>query len=101
MECSTQEWCLGGDACKKGHIGLACSECSKGWFIFQGSCFPCQKNARYYSLIFMGVVLCVGAIVMLVFADKLGKMMRSAGVMKKKLKKQLGKNERGRAAKAG
>ena len=101
LECSTAEWCLGGDECKEGHIGLACSECTKGWFIFQGSCFPCQKNARYYSLIFMGVVLCVGAIIMLVFADKLGRLMRSAGVMKKRLKKQLGKDERKRAAKAG
>ena len=48
LECSTAEWCLGGDRCKTGHRGLACSECEKGWFIFQGSCFPCQKNARYY-----------------------------------------------------
>ena len=35
--------------------GLGVQRVREGWFIFQGSCFPCQKNARYYSLIFMGV----------------------------------------------
>lgn len=101
LGCSTPEWCLGGDECKEGHRGLACSECEKGWFIFQGSCFPCQKDARYYSMIFMGVCLCVLAIATLVFADKIGKFMRQAGIIKKKLKKGLDDDERKRAAKFG
>lgn len=101
LGCSTAEWCLGGDECKEGHRGLACSECEKGWFIFQGSCFPCQKDARYYSMIFMGVCLCVLAIATLVFADKIGKFMRQAGMLQKKLKKGLDNDERKRAAKFG
>ena len=96
--CATAEWCLGGDQCKEGHKGRACADCEKGWFLFQGSCFPCQKNARYYSLIFIGVFLCVTAIIVLVFADKIGKIMRNAGLRKKKMKKGLGEDEKKRAA---
>ena len=42
----------------------------KNWFFYAGSCYECEKNARYYSLICLGVMLFFLAIAMVVFADK-------------------------------
>jgi hypothetical protein len=101
LTCNTIEWCQGGSSCKKGHDGLACSECVKGWFFFQGSCFECQEGAQYYSLIFIGVCLCAAAIFVVVFADKLEKFRRMAFNAKKKLKKLGGADTKKRMAKLG
>ena len=38
LSCNTAEWCPGADVCKTGHQGLACSECTRGWFLFQVGC---------------------------------------------------------------
>ena len=43
--------------------------------------------------------MCIAAIAILVFADKIGRLMRNAGLIKRRLKKQLGKDERKRARK--
>ena len=87
MVCNTPEWCAGGDECKAGHKGLGCSECMKNWFFYAGSCYECEKNARYYSLVCLGVMLFFLAIVMVVFADKVDKFRKYAMGTKKKLKK--------------
>lgn len=77
----------------------------KNWFFYAGSCYECEKNARYYSLVCLGVMLFFLAIVMVVFADKVDKFRKYAMGTKKKLKKmqkQLGgKDERKRAAQLG
>ena len=101
LTCNNAEWCKGGNECKSGHTGLACSECEKGWFFFQGTCFECQANAQYYSLIFIGVCLCAFAIFVVVFADKLDKFQRLANSTKKAMKKKLGADEKKRMAKLG
>ena len=101
LKCNHLGWCTGGKNCKKGHTGLACSECVKGWFFFQGSCFECKEGAQYYSLIVLGVSLCALIVFVIVFADKLEKFRRRSFNTKKSLRRMSGKDKKKRAAKLG
>ena len=59
-----------------GHTGFGCGECRK--LVFTLGRAMSAKNARYYSLICLGVMLFFLAIAMVVFADKVDKFRKYA-----------------------
>ena len=70
IACNQADWCLGGNSCAEGHQGEACFECVKGWYMLEDVCYPCKQDARFFFLVFLGILMFAGFIAAVVFPGK-------------------------------
>ena len=70
IACNQADWCLGGNSCAEGHQGEACFECTKDWYMLGDVCYPCKQDAKFFLLVFLGILMFAGFIAAVVFPGK-------------------------------